>query len=999
MRYSLLALFGVACLLSSIYFDDFNKIDLSIKDKKQKDEILPAFLDYKSSWVDSVFNTLSLDEKIGQLFMIAAYSNKDSSHKKEITKLIADYKIGGLIFFQGGPIRQLNLTKHYQNISKIPLLISIDAEWGLAMRLDSTIKFPYQMTLGAIQNDKLIYEMGEEIANECKRMGIHINLAPVADINNNPSNPVINYRSFGEDRENVTNKSIMYMQGLQDNRVIANAKHFPGHGDTDSDSHKTLPIIHHSKDRLDSLELYPFKQLIDSGIQSIMLAHLYIPSLDSTPNQASSLSKQIVTNLLKENMNFSGLVFTDALNMRGVSAFYNPGELDVKALLAGNDMLIFSEDVPTAILKIKEAIDSKLINIKDINKSVKKILKAKAYLELNKIKDINSNNLIADLNNYKAQLLNKRLYKNALTLIKNNNNIIPINRLDTLKIASLSIGENSNIAFDESINRYCSYNSFTISSKPNDNDINKLLSKLDSFNLITVSINNMNQNPYLNFGLNESIDKLLLKLSSKKKVILNLFGNPYSLAKLKSLSLIDAILISYEENSITKNLSGELIFGGIKAKGKLAISINKKYKLGHGLSTNKTRLSYVYPEEIGIDNSKLNKIDTIVYEAISSKAIPGCQILAIKDGKVFYNRSFGFHTYDSTSKKVDNNDIYDLASITKIASSAAAIMKLEGDDIISIDSSLACYIPEITDTTDYSEVNIKQMLTHQAGFTPWIPFYLKTLSRGKPKYEIYSLKKSDYYNQRVANNLFIHSGYRDSIFKRIINTPIKEVKKYKYSDIGYYFINDIIRKYTNQTQDEFLYNNFYNPLGLKNIGYKPRDRWSIDRVPPTEDDKLFRRQIIQADVHDQGAAILGGVAGHAGLFSNANDLAVMMQMYLNGGFYGGDTLIDKNVLDKFTSSPYFESNDNRRGVAFDKPVRSGKGGPTCSLCASDKSFGHSGFTGTITWADPENGFIYVFLSNRTFPDAENRKIISLNIRTRIQRVFTDAIKTSSTDNL
>ena len=940
--------------------------------------------------VDSILNNMSLDEKIGQLFMIPAYSNMGQEHEKSIEELIKNYHVGGILFFQGSPYHQVNLTNRFQDISKTPLLIAIDAECGLAMRLDSTILFPRQMTLGAIQDNNLIYQMGKQIGVQCKEMGIHMNMAPVVDINNNPKNPVINHRSFGENPKNVTTKSLMYMKGLHEQKILANAKHFPGHGDTDSDSHKTLPTIYHDKRRLDSIELYPFKVLIDSGLKSTMVAHLYVPAIDSTPNKASTLSRKLVTELLQDELKFKGLIFTDGLNMRGVSAFYEKGEVDVQALLAGNDILLIPEDIPKAVEKIKQAITDKRISIKDIEHKVKKILSAKKWLNLSSKPIIENTGITQKINSYQANFINHELYKNALTLIKNENTL-PITRLDTLKIASVSIGKSTTHAFNSSINRYCSFDKFFINKNTNRIKIDSIAKQLNQYNTIILSIYEMNQNPYQNFGLPKVIDQLCMQLSANKKIILNLFGNPYSLSKLKSLSILDAVLISYEDQELPNNLSGQLIFGGISAKGKLPISINSEFKEGFGLETPKTRFSYTYPESIGVSSNNLLKIDTIVEEAFKAMAFPGCQIFAAKDGEVFFQKSYGNHTYEKDSKKVENSAIYDLASITKIASSAAALMDLHQKGEILLDSNLRYYLPNLVDTTEYSNIVLKEMLTHQAKLTPWIPFYIKTLFKGKPKYEIYSIKESDYFNKRVANNLFINDSYRDTIFDRILSTNLLKVKKYKYSDVGYYFVNQMIKDITGLNQDQYVDSNFYSRLGLKNIGYQPRNKWPLENITPTENDKVFRQQLIHGDVHDQGAAMLGGVAGHAGLFSNANDLAVMMQLFMQYGIYGQDTLLNEETVKLFTSSPYYQSNKNRRGIAFDKPVRNGAGGPTCFNCASTKSFGHSGFTGTLAWADPENGFVYVFLSNRVHPNAENKKLITMNIRTRIQKVFIEAI--------
>lgn len=1001
MRKTVYIAIGIAFIVFSNFQlrerENLNRLFIAHSYKSLPDLALPVFMDDQSSdWADSVIKTMTTDERIAQLFMVAAYSNKDTAHEKEIINLVQQQKIGGLIFFQGSPSKQAILTNHYQGLAKVPLLTSIDAEWGLAMRLDSTHKFPKQMTLGAINNNDLIYKMAEIIAKQCKRIGIHVNLAPVADVNNNPNNPVINYRSFGEDKNNVTEKCLAYVKGMQDHGIMANAKHFPGHGDTDADSHKTLPTIHHSMQRLDSLELYPFKQLINNGVGSIMVAHLYIPQLDSAPNRAATLSKTIVSGLLKNRLQFDGLIFTDALNMRGVSAFYAPGKVDVQAVLAGNDVLLFSEDVPKAIEAIKKAIAERKISQKEIDKRCHKILMAKKWSGLDKIKPIKVKGLGADLNGKKAKLLNLKLYEEALTLVKNKDNFIPIKRLDTLRIATISIGEKATNTFSERVDMYCRTDFYSFSRKMDSAAMDAALAELKMYNCVLISVFGMNQRPHKNFNFTPSTDAFIDALKkSDKRVVVNLLGNPYALTNSKTIDAADVVLIGYEEEEATKNLSAQLLFGGISAKGHLPVSINKKYPVRHGIQTNEIiRFKYTVPEELGIEKKELNGIDSIVQEGIKGGVFPGCQILVAKEGKVFYHETFGKHTYKKSSKKVEKSDIYDLASITKIASTTAALMKLQNDSLIHVDSTLGKYLNKWMriDTTDYKELKLKEMLTHQAGLTPWIPFYIRTLHKGQPKIQIYSTKQSDYFDTRVANDLYTYKGYRDSIFKRILSTKVSDRKKYKYSDVGYYFIHEIIQRTTKMSQDQFLEQAYYKPLGLDNIGYKPREHWDSSRIPPTEEDSSFRHQMIQGDVHDQGAALMGGVCGHAGLFANANDLAVIMQTFMQYGEYGGARFYSKEIGKLFTSSPYYSSNKNRRGIGFDKPVRSGTSGPTCSGCASNKSFGHSGFTGTLTWADPNNGLVYVFLSNRTYPDAENRKIISTSTRTRIMQVIYDAIK-------
>ncbi len=830
--------------------------------------------------------------------------------------------------------------------------------------------------------------MGEEIARQCKRMGMQINFAPDVDINNNPLNPVIGTRSFGENKYNVTKKALMYMKGMQNNGVLANAKHFPGHGDTDSDSHKTLPTIKSSRARLDTLELYPFRELISQGLGSMMVAHLSIPALDTTPNQPSTLTKKIVAGLLKDTMSFKGLVFTDALNMKGVSKFYKPGEVELKALLAGNDVLLFPEDVPTAIKKIKAAIDSGLVSQTEIDERCLKILKAKDWSGLSRYSKIKTKNLYKDLNPISADVLNRKLTEASLTLLQNKNDIIPIQHLDSVKIASLSLGYKDMTIFQQTLSNYAEIKHFGLDKEAKKSAYDTVMNALKNYNLVIVHLGNTNNKPDKDFGLTPQVMNLLKALIQQTRVIVNVAANPYILAKMDSIQFADGIVVSYEDNDLSETYAAQLIFGGVAATGKLPVTASSYFKLGTGINTKAVRFKYTIPEELGIDSKVLSKIDTIAMKGIKDKVYPGCQVLVAKDGAVIYQKSFGHHTYDKKIK-VKNDDLYDLASVTKIAASTPCIMKLSDEKKINVDEKLVTYLPMLAGTNKENIV-IREMMAHQAGLKDWIPFWTKTVDKGMYKKGIYSTSADDVFTKRVAENLYINKFYEDSMYTQIIASPVKEKGKFLYSDLGYYFLKKIIEQKTSMTEDAYTYKTFYAPLGLKTMGYKPRDRFEMDRIIPTENDKKFRKQLIHGDVHDQGAAMLGGVGGHAGLFSDANDLAVLMQMYMNNGTYGGKRYIDSITVSRFTRCQYcFE---NRRGIGFDKPEMSaGKESPV-SLSCNPESFGHSGFTGTLTWADPVNGTVYVFLSNRVNPDADDNKLAKSGIRTKIQQVIYDALK-------
>lgn len=940
----------------------------------------PSFLQVKGTWADSVFASLTPDERIAQLFMVAAYSNKDQAHIDEIDQLVSQYKIGGLIFFKGSPVKQVHLTNRYQSKAKTPLLIAIDGEWGLSMRLDSTIQYPRQMMLGALQNEALVYEMGKHIALQCQLMGIHVNFAPVIDVNNNADNPVINNRSFGEVKERVAKLGIAYMKGMQDNGVLACGKHFPGHGDTDMDSHLSLPTIPHNYQRLDSLELYPFKELINNGLASMMVAHLFIPELDNTPNQASTLSPKIVNGLLKDSLGFEGLIFTDALNMKGVSAFNEPGDVDVQALIAGNDVLLFPLDVPIAIQKIKAAIQRGDLTQKEVDERCLKILKAKEWAGLNKWQAIEPKNIDLKLNTNEFVALNRKLVRESMTLIKNDDNALPLKDLYTKKTVYLNIGGVEKNEFYETLNLYTRIPQIQIPRSLSATEEDEIFEQCKAYDRVIIGFHRTNNNPKRNFGLTIQSIAIHNMLSKEHEVVTVLFGNPYVLEKFGDIKETKAFVVAYEDNELTNEMAAQLVFGGIVPKGKLPVTGSSHFEAGTGLSYEKSvRLSHVLPEEIGISSEALKEIDQIAEAGIKMKAYPGCQIVGIKSGHVFLNRSYGKHRYEF-EQEVQNQDIYDLASVTKIASTTIALIKLQKDGLIDIDKTLGDYLPEFVDSTVYEHMVIRQMLAHQAGLHPWIPFYTATLLDGKPDPAIYRSDSSDQRDAKVAEGLYIDDNYDSLMLVRITRQALRK-KTYKYSDLGYYFIKAIIEKQTGQTLDSYVAENFYLPMGLQTMGYHPLYRFNKEKIAPTENDTIFRKQLVWGNVHDPGAAMQGGVGGHAGLFSNALDLATLMYMLISDGNYGGENYLNKDTLNDFTRCQYCPR--NRRGAGFDKPVRSLDGGPTCDK-VSLSSFGHSGFTGTITWADPEHEIVYVFLSNRVYPNAENWLIVSEGIRTKIQ---------------
>ena len=935
-------------------------------------------------WVDSIMNNMTIDEKIGQLFMVQAYSNLDQKHEDFITEMITKYHVGSLIFMQGTPEKQAVLNNKYQALSKLPLMIGFDGEWGLDMRLQNTYRFPWNMTLGAIKNDSLVKQFGEHLGEHCKRLGIHINFAPVVDVNVNPENPIIGNRSFGERKENVAQKAIAFTQGMQKYAVMANAKHFPGHGDTAADSHYTLPLLNFNKSRLDSIELYPYRKVFDAGVGSVMTAHLNIPSLEPNANLPTSLSKNVVTNLLQKELGFNGLIITDGLNMKGAANYATSAEIDLAAIQAGNDLLLIPQDVPASFRLLKQSILLKTLSEERLNFSVRKILKAKYWMGLHNYKPIILENLQQDLNRVKDDLLHRKLVENSITLIKNKELNIPLANLDYQKIAYVKLGDDVGYHFVNMLKNYTKVDVIA------DSNLDGLIKKLKPYNKVIIGFHKSNDHPWKSYKFTQKELVWLQEIARQKNVILDVFASPYSLLQLKSFSNIESLIVSYQNSKLAQEISAQIIFGALKAKGKLPVSIGKEFKAGFGIDTyDLARLEYSIPEAAQLSSEKLAEIDTIAKTILEKKMAPGFQVLVARKGKVVYNKSFGYHT-DQKKRAVKNSDLYDLASLTKILASLPLIMQAEEENKIPLSASIQDILPSFA-KTNKADVSVKEILSHFGKLPAWIPFYLKTKDSitHKNSTKFYRATKTGRYNVKVAENLFITSSYKDSIYKYIKEVDQREKEGYKYSDLGYYLFKEALEKKYGKPLDQLVNQKFYSPLGADRMTYLPLKKFNKSVIVPSEKDDYFRNQLLQGNVHDMGAAMLGGVAGHAGLFANANDVAKVMQMYLQKGFYGGKRYIKSETIDKFNHR-YYQEKKVRRGLGFDKPQLDPDVKATCG-CVSDQSFGHSGFTGTFTWADPKSEIVYVFLSNRVYPTMNNRGLVKENIRTEIQQIIQDAI--------
>jgi len=975
--------------------------------------------------VDSILNSMSVRDMIAQSIWVEAWAGENKNNFNGVRDLVTTYGIGGVIFFEGSPEDQVDFIARLDEITKIPLVYALDAEWGTGMRLKGVEDFPYQMTLGAIQNDSLIYTMGAAVAVQCRETGINLNLAPVADVNNNPRNPVINYRSFGEDPEKVSKKAALYMKGMQDNGVMACAKHFPGHGDTETDSHFGLPVINVKRDRFESVELVPFRYLISQGVGAVMTAHINAPALDNTPRLPATFSSKIIKGLLKEKMGFKGLVLTDALNMAGATMTFPSGKADAEAYAAGNDVLEYSTDPVKAISEILTRVEKGDIPIEDVRTKCRKILAAKHWMALEKCRSrVTADPAVAVMADTTGAVpgetaaavpgetaaavsgdaaalhlspppyaLIRDLYAGAITLLENNDNVIPVGRLNRLRIATVAVNTASQAEFQTMVSKYTRADHYFLDPE-NLRTSEFVYSKLREYDIVIAGITGLEPRASSSFGVTPALTNAVNRLASQHGTIVIWFGNPYGIEKLNLTYTPSGLIIAYQDNEYTQQAAVQVIFGALGASGRLPVTINTKYPEGYGLkSPGYLRLQYGFPENAGLSSGMLiSKIDSIAVAGLDSMAYPGCQVLIARKGIVVFEKSYGFHTYESTLK-VKDDDLWDLASVTKVSAATPSLMLLNDRSLFDPDMTLGYYLPWYR-FSNKGDMLLRDMLAHQAGMTPFIPFYRNTVKEdGTFKHGIFSDRENRRYAMPVTDSLYINRHYTKEIFKEIRDSQTGE-KKYLYSDLTFILAAEIIESITDTTVDKFAPENIYKPIGAFDITYNPLDKYPKDRIIPTEYDSTFRQQLIWGTVHDEGAAMLGGVSGHAGLFATGKDLLKLWEMYRRGGTYGGTRVLSQEVLKEYTRVQ-FPENENRRGLCFDKPMLPNDTIPPEDIypceSASPSSFGHSGFTGTFVWVDPDAELTYIFLSNHVYPTRKNYKLSEMKIRKSILQAAYDSM--------
>ena len=923
----------------------------------------------EKKWIKHQFKQLSLEEKIAQLMIIRAHSNWDAKKLDTLTEIIKKYNVGGLCFFQGGPVREAMQTNFYQSIAKTPLLITMDAEWGVGMRLDSVEMFPRQLSLGAIASDNLVYQMGVAVAAQCKRLGIQVNYAPDVDINNNPGNPVINERSFGQNKQRVIQHGIAYMKGMQDNGIMATAKHFPGHGDVSVDSHVDIPMINKSMEQLTEMELAPFKALIDAGIESVMVGHLSVPAIDNRPKYATSLSYKAINDLLKKDLGFKGITVTDALDMKAISNYFPRGEANVQAILAGNDMLCLPGDIGESIERIKLAIKEKRITKKEIDARVKKILAAKYKYGLSNFQAIDTTNIIADLNKSVAAL-KSQMAAQSLSFVKPSANAgIGLQK----KTAYIALNLSQPNLLTKSLTEKYGFQIFYVNAKDS-TALETVKKSVTQFDQVIVGLHNYNRKPANHFEIPLPFIQFLNEAHPTNWFHL-IFGNPYAVGEFNK---IQNILFAYEDNAFTQEAALQWVEGKIQATGELPVTVSEDLPFGTGSHKMESSSSISAPTS----TPNLSFIDTMIEEAIKKKAIPGCQVLVAKNNKIIFNKAYGY-TAAEGSAPVTLDTYYDLASVTKVSATTVSIMKLVEEGKVDINKTIGDYLPWVQGN-EKAKITLKDLLLHQAGLYPYIKFYEALLTpNGTYLDGLITNVPDNAHHKMITPSKYLLDSWSDTIKNKILRSVVTTPGKYVYSDNDFIFLGMIVEQVTGMNLNEYATQQFYAPLGMASTGFLPLQKTTLQNIAASELDNYYRNELIQGAVHDEGASVMGGIAGHAGLFSNASDLAKLYLMLLNKGSWEGVPYFNASTVDSFTG---YNTSNSRRGLGFDKPEKNNATAkdPYPCLSASPSTFGHTGFTGTCVWADPEKELLFIFLSNRVYPTRDNKAFSESNLRAKIQ---------------
>ncbi len=908
------------------------------------------------NWADSILQHLTLEQKVAQLVVVwteGKYLPRESDEWRELERLTTERKLGGFVFSIGDVYEYAVQINKLQKRADVPLLIASDFEYGPGMRVRNSTTFPNAMAIGATRDVNFAYEAGKYTAEEARALGVEQNYAPVVDVNNNPKNPVINTRSFGDNVQLVSDMSAAFVKGTQDGGVIATVKHFPGHGDSDIDTHLALPVIRFSKAEFDSVELVPFKNAFASGAMSVMVGHISAPAFDSVEGIPGTVSPNITTKLLKDEMGFKGLVVTDAMRMRGVASTYAPGEAAVDAIKAGNDLVLMPVNVDAAINALAKAVRSGEISESRIDESVRKLLQYKQWAGLDKNRFVDVDKVFDVVGNEEHKMLAREIARKSITVLGNKNGVLPLSETGTERILDVSFSDTD----DPSIGRTLQYElrrrrdnvQFAlIDRRSNKLDYDAVLDKASHADLIFCQFHFYTRSGEMTGFIPKAQSDLINKLIGLNKPIIGAsFGNPYVVMDFPK---IETYVCAYGGSEESIRAAVQVMFAEAPAEGKLPITIPGVYNYGDGVTYQQTVLRRGEPEDVGFDPDKLRKVDDIVETAIEDSAFPGATLLVAKDGVIVWNKAYGTYDYSENSQLVDVNSMYDLASVTKVIATTSAVMRLYDEGKLKLDDPVIKYIPQFGQNGK-EHITLYNLLVHDSGLPAWIRFY-------------------DFCNDPQC--------VLDSVYaaKLVYKTGDSSV----YSDLGLITMGKVIEKISGTTLDRYVDSVFFKPLGMTSTMYNPPADL-IPRIAPTEVDNYWKKTdvAVRGRVHDENAATLGGVSGHAGLFSTTSDLAILLQMELNGGTYGGVRYIKEATLKKFIAR---QSSLSTRGIGWDtkSPHHSWAG-----KLMSDSTFLHTGFTGTSVAVDPTRNLIVVFLTNRVNPTRDNTKIF------RVRPMLHDAI--------
>ncbi len=950
------------------------------------------------AWVDSVFDTLTPRERVAQLFVPFVDPTKGEQARALIKRYVADNHVGGLIFRKGSVGEYARMINYAQSLARVPVMMTFDGEWGLAMRIPETPKFPYNMALGAVTDYTLLEEYGAEVARQCRDLGIHVDFAPVADVNLNPANPVIGRRSFGEDPERVAEAVVAYSRGMESEGVISCAKHFPGHGDTSTDSHKTLPIVDHTREFLTGHDLLPFRRYADSGLSGVMVGHLSVPALDATMTPAS-MSKAISTGLLKDEMGFRGLVFTDALEMKGASRDENNC---VTALHAGADMLLGSGAPVSDIAAVEKAISDGRLDREEIDSRCRKVLAYKWALGLRgKQAAIDLNGLTKRLNTPTSRDLIERLTAASMTVVGNDDNLLPLSA--DRKVAVVNLGAAAKNEFSQVVGRHTDADLYCAADAPLSAATLEAIAEHD---VVIAAIYNDKVQTVSN----------LAALTDRCRTVPVLFMTPYkAMAFSSQLAEVPAFVMAYDANTPAYRAAADALFAGNAVSGRLPVTMPGVADAGAGVSYPATRLSFSNPSAAGVAEWLGDSVDAIMKPAIAAGAFPGAQVMVVKDGKVIVDKCYGKTANTPDSTPVDEATIFDVASVTKAVGTLPGIMLARERGLLDLDAPLSRYIPELAGTPK-GDITLRQLLYHQSGLPATLDMYKLMMDPDSYTGTLVRSRAIAPNTIKIARNAYGHSGARlrtdivtkgspgdsdrqigtglwarecafDTIMGRIYDIPLK-TPSYRYSCLNFCLLMDVEQRVTHTPHRQWVAENIFDPIGAFSACYRPLEKFPVGRIAASEKDNYLRRQLLRGYVHDELAAFSGGVQGNAGLFASATDIAKYSQMLLNGGGYGGVRVLAPAVVAEFTRSV---SPTCHRGLGFDRPNLDNPDKSSTVEEAPASTYGHIGFTGTCFWVDPDNRLIYVFLSNRVCPSRDNAAWFRQKARSRVHSVIYKAL--------